>query len=126
MILIGLLGQAPWLIAGAGSAAASAPRRRTSRRVGRMSIVPPGQRRCTDSLRRLRRARFQHGIDFSLGEARLAQHLDAMLAEPRLQAGDFRRGLAETRRDARQAQLALARMIDLLPVTGGFELRVDE
>src|SRR5207244_11356579 len=55
----------------------------------------------------------------SAGKAGLAQDLDAVLAQPRLQAPDLGLGLAEARRDVGHAQPSLGRVLDFLPEAGG-------
>src|SRR5262249_52994938 len=73
-----------------------------------------------------RRSRRKHGLDLVLGEPRLAQDLDAVLAQPRRQATDRAGSLAVDGWNAGQAHRALGRMLDDLPEPDGLEMWIVE
>src|SRR5262249_56268986 len=68
----------------------------------------------------------KHGLDLVLGEPRLAQDLDAVLAQPRRQATDRAGSLAVDGWNAGQAHRALGRMLDDLPEPDGLEMWIVE
>src|SRR6266849_5617064 len=63
-------------------------------------------------------------LDLRRREPSLAEHLDAVLAEPRRGALDRRARSAPPARDAGEPQAALGRVIDLLEETHRLEVRV--